>query len=485
MVEITPSQRGRLAPLFQGWEETLIWSVLQGCMGRAWADEGGCPRAALLWIGDFGFLGGDAHAPGAGELAAFIPPEFAGSGALLVPQNREWLALLEQVHGKRGEPITRYAIRKEPQAFDRARLRAFRDSLPKGYSLRLIDRELYGRVLQTPWARDFCAQFGSWEEYAAHGAGYVALYGEELAAGASSYSWYQGGIEIEVDTKREHRRRGLALCCASALILHCLDRGLYPSWDAATPISVALAERLGYHFSHEYPCLLVQVEKPSLRETGWLFFDIGSTLVDEREGFRLRIEKALEGTGVAYQDFTRRMEEHYRQGRNGDKLAFAELGIPRPPWTGEGEFPYPEAKDCLRRLSDRYKLGIIANQPLGTAARLERYGLLPYLSVVASSAEEGVSKPDPALFRTALERAGCPPERALMVGDRLDNDIVPAKALGMKTLWVRQGFWRHAAPQAPEETPDFTVWSLQEAVRLLLGEEECGKEGKENGGENA
>ena len=126
---------------------------------------------------------------------------------------------------------------------------------------------------------------------------------------------------------------------------------------------MALAERLGYHFSHEYPCLLVQVEKPSLRETGWVFFDIGSTLVDEREGFRLRIEKALEGTGVAYQDFVRRMEEHYRQGRNGDKLAFAELGIPRPPWTGEGEFPYPEAGDCLRRLSARYKLGIIANQP--------------------------------------------------------------------------------------------------------------------------
>ena len=98
--------------------------------------------------------------------------------------NREWLALLEQVHGKRGEPITRYAIRKEPQAFDRARLRAFRDSLPKGYSLRLIDRELYGRVLQTPWARDFCAQFGSWEEYAAHGCGFVAIKDGQVAAGA-------------------------------------------------------------------------------------------------------------------------------------------------------------------------------------------------------------------------------------------------------------------------------------------------------------
>ena len=485
MVQVPKEKLACLEPLFAGWEETLVWSVVQGCMGKAWADSLDCPRAALLWVGDFLFLGGDAEAPVARALAGFLPRELANGVALAVPQNESWLRLLEEAHGQRGKPITRYAIRKEPGVFDPGKLRANLEKLPQGFTLEPIDERLYHALLELDWARDFCAQFGSWEEYAAHGAGYVALYGEELAAGASSYSWYKGGIEIEIDTKREHRRRGLALCCASALILHCLDQGLYPSWDAATPISVALAERLGYHFSHEYPCWLVQVKEPSLRETDWVFFDIGSTLVDEREGFRLRIEKALEGTGVAYQDFTRRMEEHYRQGRNGDKLAFAELGIPRPPWTGEGEFPYPEAKDCLRRLSDRYKLGIIANQPLGTAARLERYGLLPYLSVVASSAEEGVSKPDPALFRTALERAGCPPERALMVGDRLDNDIVPAKALGMKTLWVRQGFWRHAAPQAPEETPDFTVWSLQEAVRLLLGEEECGEEGKENGGENA
>ena len=74
-----------------------------------------------------------------------------------------------------------------------------------------------------------------------------------MAAGASSYTWYRGGIEIEIDTKAEYRRQGLALCCASALLLHCLERGLYPSWDAATPISVALAEKLGYHFEPRVP----------------------------------------------------------------------------------------------------------------------------------------------------------------------------------------------------------------------------------------
>ena len=74
----------------------------------------------------------------------------------------------------------------------------------------------------------------------------------ELVAGASSYSTYDKGIEIEIDTREDHRRKGLAYVCGAKLILECLEEGLYPSWDAQNKWSVALAEKLGYHFSHEY-----------------------------------------------------------------------------------------------------------------------------------------------------------------------------------------------------------------------------------------
>lgn len=66
-------ETGTLRALFAGWEETLVWSVVQGCMGKAWADSLDCPRAALLWVGDFLFLGGDAEAPVARALAGFLP----------------------------------------------------------------------------------------------------------------------------------------------------------------------------------------------------------------------------------------------------------------------------------------------------------------------------------------------------------------------------------------------------------------------------
>ena len=74
----------------------------------------------------------------------------------------------------------------------------------------------------------------------------------QIMAGASSYTSYKGGIEIEVDTVQEERRKGLATIVCSALILRCLEEGLYPSWDAQNMGSVHLAEKLGYEFGHEY-----------------------------------------------------------------------------------------------------------------------------------------------------------------------------------------------------------------------------------------
>ena len=73
-----------------------------------------------------------------------------------------------------------------------------------------------------------------------------------MVSGASSYSGYCGGIEIEVDTREDYRRRGLAFICGAKLILDCLEREWYPSWDAQNPWSAALAKKLGYRFSHTY-----------------------------------------------------------------------------------------------------------------------------------------------------------------------------------------------------------------------------------------
>ncbi len=102
------------------------------------------------------------------------------------------------------------------------------------------------------WSRDLCSQFRNYDDYRNRGLGFAVLFNGRIVAGASSYTVYQGGIEIEVDTRSDFRGRGLASACGARLILECLDRGLYPSWDAHTSVSLSLAQKLGYRFDREY-----------------------------------------------------------------------------------------------------------------------------------------------------------------------------------------------------------------------------------------
>ena len=243
----------KIAALFDGWEETMIWSALQGVMGEITADGPENPKSARILLGDFGFFAGE---PNERLVSSMLENR---SFLLAVPQNEEWAACMEKIFPN-SRRITRYAIKKEPGCFDRERLRKFARDIPAGYSVAPIDRELFSRVQEEEWSRDFCANFQSWEQYARYGGGFVALYREEVVAGASSYTAYRDGLEIEVDTREDHRRKGLALCCCANLILSCLEKGKYPSWDAANLGSVALAEKLGYHFDREY--LTLEVVKP-------------------------------------------------------------------------------------------------------------------------------------------------------------------------------------------------------------------------------
>jgi GNAT superfamily N-acetyltransferase len=106
--------------------------------------------------------------------------------------------------------------------------------------------------MQNNWSEDLCSQFKNYQEYSEKGLGVVALHNGDLVSGASSYTVYRDGIEIEIDTRVDYRRKGLAFACGAKLILECINRNLYPSWDAQNKWSVALAEKLGYHFDKEY-----------------------------------------------------------------------------------------------------------------------------------------------------------------------------------------------------------------------------------------
>ena len=238
----------KAAHLFDGWNETLVWSCLENVMGTIYADDPENPNAAMAILGDFTFFAGKLNA----ELVLFKPDWCCQDFMIMVPQNKDWEQIIEQCYREKAHRSLRYAIKKEQGIFDREKLQEAIKALPVGYHLQLIDAPLYHWCKEHEWSKDLVSQYNSYEMYKQLGLGVMALKDGIPVSGASSYSSYQGGIEIEIDTQETHRRKGLAYACGARLLLECLERGLYPSWDAQNLWSAALAEKLGYHYDHEY-----------------------------------------------------------------------------------------------------------------------------------------------------------------------------------------------------------------------------------------
>lgn len=212
----------------------------------------------------------------------------------------------------------------------------------------------------------------------------------------------------------------------------------------------------------------------ALRDARWLFFDVGYTLVDEDASWARRFELQAATAEAREKGVTREALydgvvtatlEHKPQYLTAMKLCG--LTGERIPYPAELDRSYADALPALKTLATRYRLGIIANQDEGIEERLAAWGMGGLFTAIASSSELGVEKPDERLFLAGLERAGCRAEEAVMIGDRLDNDVLPAKRLGMGTVWMRHGFGAMQSPSREELVPDAQVDSMTELVEMM------------------
>ena len=178
-------------------------------------------------------------------------------------------------------------------------------------------------------------------------------------------------------------------------------------------------------------------------------FDVGETLVDEerwwrrlsdREGLQPHVVWAALGVTIA------RGEEH--------SALWGHLGIEKPPrWWDEIPYSledlYPDALECLRGVGALgLRVGIVGNQTEALEA-WARDAALP-ADVISSSASLGVRKPDLAFFAKVVELVGCTAGEVAYVGDRVDNDVLPAAAAGLVAVHVRRGPWGRLQRTPPE-----------------------------------
>ncbi|HLU34572.1 MAG TPA: HAD family hydrolase [Thermomicrobiales bacterium] len=128
---------------------------------------------------------------------------------------------------------------------------------------------------------------------------------------------------------------------------------------------------------------------------------------------------------------------------------------------------YPDVVPTLKRLSHQgFVLGVAGNQPSGAIEQMADLGLP--LTLNASSTSWGVTKPDPAFFRRMADELEMEPAEVMYVGDRIDNDILPAQEIGMHAVFIRRGPWGYLHAGWPEmEQVRHRIDSLAEVPDLV------------------
>ena len=230
------------------------------------------------------------------------------------------------------------------------------------------------------------------------------------------------------------------------------------------------------------------VETCEMANMAWIFFDVGSTLINEDRFSSLwdqKVHKLLEVKGVSWNQYLKVRREvvvsrqvgagGYRaiarevfrkffgdnkveEGlREYDQSSLAIQGNPGGLWD-----LYSDVKSALRECSAHFSIGIIANQQTGARKLIEEWRILSFFKAIALSEDVGFRKPDPHIFKYALGEAHCHPKNAVMVGDRLDNDIAPANKLGMKTIHVVRGrIYNVQTPITQLEIPNISMKNLR------------------------
>jgi len=211
------------------------------------------------------------------------------------------------------------------------------------------------------------------------------------------------------------------------------------------------------------------------RRPAAVVFDIGETLVDESRhwgewadwlGVPRHAFMAALGAVIARGDHHRRVFELVRPGFD------VEAELRRRSDAGwryriEPADFYPDALPCLAALKARgFLVGLAGNQPQEAEAALHEAGL--EADFIAASARWGVEKPDPRFFARVAEEARLTPARIAYVGDRIDNDVLPAGRAGMLAVFIRRGPWGFVHAALPEAAKaDLRIEHLAELPELL------------------
>ena len=241
IVDWVSEDRTKVRSLFEIHKRAraVIFPALDQGRGLLWTNSLESPTVARLQIAVINALAGDSTSPDAEEIVRMIEPK-----QLVIGPNDEWTRIIKELLGDRLGVQSRALL--SPNSLNLDHLRHLRTLLPTGYTLERMDLETIKGVDKRR-AMHIPTFFGSSEDFYKMGIAYCIKHEGKVVSMASTFTPFTDEFEIQVDTMDpEHRRKGLATTVSAALMVHALENGLVPHWDAVNEASIDLALKLGY-----------------------------------------------------------------------------------------------------------------------------------------------------------------------------------------------------------------------------------------------
>ena len=243
MIKLSNNQMNKIKYLFNDIKFYMGKSVLDGLMGEAYTDNLENPTIAYLLVRQYCFINGDSNSELAKQVLKTIPKT-----CKRIIANNSWNDIIESTYND-FEKSKRYSLKKEKDIFNKQKLKEFCENLNSEYEVKTIDERIYKLIKADD---EDPKQMKITDDYMNKGIGVCCFRDDEIVGICSSNIIYKDGIEINIRVKEGYKHKGIGTAMASKLILMCLEKGIYPSWDAANLTSLELAKKLGYNYDSEY-----------------------------------------------------------------------------------------------------------------------------------------------------------------------------------------------------------------------------------------
>lgn len=238
IVKLKKEEIPNAIPLFKaipwGWD-VMVEAAKD--FGFFLADNNYQPKVALAFMGGCIIYGGDAEHPNARVLVEAMEVQ-----PMILPHPPEWSALVREVFGEKVKEERRYFL--PFSSLDTDKLPNL--PLPRQYQLKMIDNDAASRLKDELGEEFHIHHYSSLDDFVERGCGFCICRGREICAAAMAGLRGGDAIQIQINTKEQFRRQGLASQVGAALLRFCRENGIRADWDAANPASRELALKLGY-----------------------------------------------------------------------------------------------------------------------------------------------------------------------------------------------------------------------------------------------